>query len=62
MSFFTEIVKSAMGASTSAGQAETQTQHLLNALLRILLAMGGVDGLVNKVLLFKTNKFITRYS
>jgi uncharacterized protein YidB (DUF937 family) len=50
MSFFTEIVKSAMGASTSAdqGQAETQTQHLLNALLRILLAMGGVDGLVNK--------------
>ena len=48
MSFFTEIVKSAMGASTSAGQAETQTQHLLKALLRMLLAMGGVDGLVNK--------------
>lgn len=48
MSFFKDIVKSAMGANTSAGQAETQTQHFINVVLRMLLAMGGVDGLVNK--------------
>ena len=48
MSFFTEIVKSAIGASNSAGQDETQTQNLLNGALGMLQTMGGVDGLVKK--------------
>jgi len=48
MSLFTEIVKSALGASSSAGQAETQTQSLLNGALGMLGTMGGVDGLVKK--------------
>jgi len=48
MSIFTEIVKSALGANASSGQAETQTQHLLNGALGMLGTMGGVDGLVKK--------------
>jgi len=50
MSFFTEIVKSAIGSSNSAGQDETQTQtqNLLNGALGMLQTMGGVDGLVKK--------------
>lgn len=49
MSLFTEIVKSAIGASASAGQEETQTQNLLNGALGMLQKMGGIDGLVNKL-------------
>jgi uncharacterized protein YidB (DUF937 family) len=48
MSLFTEIVKSAIGASTSAGQEENQTQNLLNGALGMLQTMGGIDGLVSK--------------
>ena len=36
MSLFTEIVKSAIGTSSSAGQEETQTQNLLNGALGML--------------------------
>jgi uncharacterized protein YidB (DUF937 family) len=48
MSLFTEIVKSAIGASNSSGQTENQSQNLLNGALGMLQAMGGIDGLVNK--------------
>ncbi len=48
MSLFTEIVKSAIGANDSSGQAENQTQNLLNGSLGMLEKMGGVDGLVKK--------------
>jgi uncharacterized protein YidB (DUF937 family) len=48
MSLFTDIVKSAIGASSSAGQEENQTQNLLNGALGMLQTMGGVDGLVKK--------------
>ena len=49
MSLFTEIVKSAIGASNSSGQTENQSQNLLNGALAILQKMGGIDGLVNKL-------------
>lgn len=45
MSIFTEIVKSAIGANTS-GQAEAQTQNLVNGALGMLESMGGIGGLV----------------
>ena len=48
MSLFTEIVKSAIGASNTSGETETQSQNLLNGALGMLQAMGGVDGLVKK--------------
>jgi len=48
MSLFTEIVKSAIGASNSSGETETQSQNLLNGALGMLQAMGGIDGLVSK--------------
>jgi len=48
MSLFTEIVKSAIGASNSSGQTENQSQNLLNGALSMLQKMGGIDGLVNK--------------
>jgi len=49
MSLFTEIVKSAIGASNTSGQTENQSQNLLNGTLGMLQAMGGIDGLVNKL-------------
>jgi len=49
MSLFTEIVKSAIGASNSSGQTENQSQNLLNGALGMLQSMGGIDGLVNKL-------------
>jgi len=49
MSLFTEIVKSAIGASNTSGQTENQSQNLLNGALGMLQAMGGIDGLVNKL-------------
>lgn len=49
MSLFTEIVKSAIGASNSSGQTENQSQNLLNGALAMLQKMGGIDGLVNKL-------------
>ena len=49
MSLFTEIVKSAIGASNSSGQTENQSQNLLNGALGMLQKMGGIDGLVNKL-------------
>jgi len=45
MSIFTEIVKSAIGANTS-GQAEAQTQNIVNGALGMLESMGGIGGLV----------------
>jgi uncharacterized protein YidB (DUF937 family)/LysM repeat protein len=48
MSLFTEILKSAIGATHSSGETENQSQHLLNGALAILQSMGGVDGLVKK--------------
>lgn len=48
MSFFTDIVKSAIGANDSSAQAENKTQNLVNAALGMLEKMGGVDGLVKK--------------
>ncbi len=48
MSLFTEIVKSAIGASNTSGETETQSQNLLNGALAMLQAMGGIDGLVKK--------------
>ncbi len=48
MSLFTEIVKSAIGASNSSGETETQSQNLLNGALGMLQAMGGIDGWVSK--------------
>ena len=48
MSLFTEIVKSAIGASNSSGETETQSQNLLNGALGLLQAVGGIDGLVSK--------------
>ena len=48
MSLFTEIVKSAIGASNSSGETETQSQNLLNGALNMLQAMGGINGLVSK--------------
>jgi uncharacterized protein YidB (DUF937 family) len=48
MSFFTDIVKSAIGANDSSAQAENKTQNLLNGALGMLEKMGGVDGLVKK--------------
>ena len=48
MSLFTEILKSAIGATHSSGETETQSQNLLNGALAILQSMGGVDGLVKK--------------
>ena len=49
MSLFTEIVKSAIGASNSSEQTENQTQNLLTGALGMLQKMGGIDGLVNKL-------------
>ena len=49
MSLFTEIVKSAIGASNSSGQTENQSQNLVNGALGMLQSMGGIDGLVNKL-------------
>ena len=49
MSFFTEIVKSAIGANDSSAQTENQSQNLLNGALGMLQKMGGIDGLVNKL-------------
>lgn len=49
MSLFTEIVKSAIGASNSSGQTENQSQNLLNGALGMLQSMGGIEGLVNKL-------------
>jgi uncharacterized protein YidB (DUF937 family) len=48
MSLFTEIVKSAIGASNTSGETETQSQNLLNGALAMLQSMGGIDGLVKK--------------
>jgi uncharacterized protein YidB (DUF937 family) len=48
MSLFTEILKSAMGASNTSGETETQSQNLLNGALAMLQSMGGIDGLVKK--------------
>jgi len=48
MSLFTEILKSAVGATNSSGETENQSQNLLNGALGILESMGGVDGLVKK--------------
>jgi uncharacterized protein YidB (DUF937 family) len=48
MSLFTEILKSAIGATNSSGETENQSQNLLNGALGILESMGGVDGLVKK--------------
>jgi uncharacterized protein YidB (DUF937 family) len=45
MSIFSEIVKSAIGASSS-GQAEAQSQNLVNGALGMLESMGGISGLV----------------
>ena len=41
MSLFTEIVKSAIGASNTSGQTENQSQNLSNGALGTLQAMGG---------------------
>jgi uncharacterized protein YidB (DUF937 family) len=49
MSLFTDIVKSAIGASNTSGQTENQSQNLVNGALGMLQAMGGIDGLVNKL-------------
>ncbi len=49
MSLFTEILKSAIGATHSSGETETQSQNLLNGALAMLQSMGGVDGLVKKL-------------
>ena len=49
MSFFTDIVKSAIGANDSSAQTENQSQNLLNGALGMLQKMGGIDGLVNKL-------------
>ena len=48
MSLFTEIVKTALGANSQAGQTETQTQNLLSGAMGMLETMGGVDGLIKK--------------
>jgi len=48
MSLFTEILKSAIGATNSSGETENQSQTLLNGALAMLQTMGGVDGLVKK--------------
>ena len=48
MSLLTEILKSAIGATNSSGETESQSQNLLNGALGILDSMGGVDGLVKK--------------
>ena len=48
MSLFTEILKSAVGATNSSGETENQSQNLLNGALGMLESMGGVDGLVKK--------------
>lgn len=48
MSFFTDIVKSAIGAHESSGQVENKTQNLINSSLGMLESMGGIDGLVKK--------------
>jgi uncharacterized protein YidB (DUF937 family) len=48
MSLLTEILKSAIGATNSSGETESQSQNLLNGALGILESMGGVDGLVKK--------------
>lgn len=48
MSLFTEILKSAIGATHSSGETENQSQNLLNGALGILESMGGVEGLVKK--------------
>jgi len=48
MSLFTEILKSAIGASNTSGETETQSQNLLNGALALLQTMGGVDGLLKK--------------
>ena len=48
MSLFTEILKSAVGATNSSGETESQSQNLLNGALGILESMGGVNGLVKK--------------
>lgn len=48
MSFFTDIVKSAIGANDASGQVENKTQNLINSSLGMLEKMGGIDGLVKK--------------
>ena len=48
MSLLTEKHKSAIGATNSSGETESQSQNLLNGALGILESMGGVDGLVKK--------------
>jgi uncharacterized protein YidB (DUF937 family) len=48
MSLLTEILKSAIGATNSSGETESQSKNLLNGALGILESMGGVDGLVKK--------------
>jgi uncharacterized protein YidB (DUF937 family) len=48
MSLLTEILKSAIGATNSSRETESQSQNLLNGALGILESMGGVDGLVKK--------------
>lgn len=47
MSLFTDIVKTAIGAST-AEEAEPKTQNLVNGALGMLESMGGIGGLVKK--------------
>ena len=48
MSLFTEILKSAIGATNSSGETQNQSQNLINGALAMLQGMGGVDGLVKK--------------
>lgn len=49
MSSFLDLVKSAISSNTSAsGQAESQSQNLVNGALQMLDSMGGINGLVNK--------------
>lgn len=48
MSFFAEIVKSAIGADSDSGQVENKTHNLVNGTLGMLEKMGGIDGLVKK--------------
>lgn len=47
MNNFIDLVKSAIG-SKAPGQAEAQSQNLVNGALQMLDSMGGINGLVNK--------------
>jgi uncharacterized protein YidB (DUF937 family) len=47
MNNFIDLVKSAIG-SNAPGQAEAQSQNLVNGALQMLDSMGGINGLINK--------------